>query len=163
MAGSKAAARRLSDNETATRKPPPHPHSRPQNHDPLLPSFSTGIALSSALRAELASGSTKKRGASTPYNTQASDYENEEVPLDSDVVLPGKKTKKVKGPAPVSEEAAADAAGFSVARRRPRGPSPLRSAEAKAPTEAATVRRGVPARTMAENAAATRDSALLPP
>lgn len=92
---------------------PSFPHKAPSKK-----SFSSDIALSSALRAELASGSSKKRGASTPYSTHASDYENEEVPLDLDVVLPGKKAKKVKGPAPVSAEVRAAALKLSKSQRR---------------------------------------------
>lgn len=79
-------------------------------------SSSAGIALSSALRAELAGGSSKKRN--TTYSTHASDDENDDISLALDAVLPGTKVKKVKGPAPVSEEILEAARRLSKSQRR---------------------------------------------
>jgi len=77
---------------------------------------SAGIALSSALKAELSGGSSKKR--TTTYVRTSDDEEEELGKLAQDTVMPGSKVKKVKGPAPISDEILEAARKLSKNQRR---------------------------------------------
>jgi len=80
------------------------------------PTFA-GIALSSALKSELSGGSSKKR--TTTYVHASDEEEGEDAAvLAQNTVMPGTKLKKVKGPAPISEEVLEAARKLSKTQRR---------------------------------------------